>query len=212
MAQEIDRIVRLLERELITRSEFFNSMLEALVNLPAGEKESILDALAGHSSEMVRNAVVDVEAFVRNQELSRDIQHIRRNSPLRPGICLELRGSREYYSSEDRPWWLNGRECRGATFVRFERLSKNYNLTPAALIAFYEAIDMPGHKGRYGVLFARYGCDYPAWTLREGSVALCVVEALPDNMEGFCDSHPFTERHACYRVKETPDEPSGSNG
>ncbi|MFN0020138.1 MAG: hypothetical protein ACKVP0_17905 [Pirellulaceae bacterium] len=212
MAHEIDRIVRLLERELITRSEFFNCMLEALVNFPAGEKESILGALAGHSSERVQSAVVDVEAFVRNQELSRDIAHLRRNSPLRPGCCLELVGSREYYSSEDRPWWLSGRECRGATFVRFERLGKNQNLTPVALIAFYEAIDMPGLQGRYAVLFARYGCDYPAWTLREGSVAMCVVEALPDNLEGFCDSHPFTERHAWYRIKETPDESDGSNG
>jgi len=110
------------------------------------------------------------------------------------------------------PLWLRGRECCRATFVRFERLSKSRNLTPVAFVEFDEAIDMPGHNGRYGVLFARYGCDSPAWALREDSVAMCVVEALPNDLEGFCDSHPYTERHACYRVKATPDAPEGANG
>jgi len=212
MAQEIDRLVRLLERELITSSEFFYSMLEALANFPAEEKQSILGALAGHSSEKVRNAVVTLQAWVRNQDLSRDFEHIRRSSPLRPGMCLELSGDKEVYLPENRRPWLSGRECCRATFVRFERLSKNLNLTPVALVEFDEAIDIPGHQGRYGVLFARYGCDDVAWALPEGSVALCVVEALPRDLEGFCDSHPFTERHARYLVEETPDEPDGSNG
>jgi hypothetical protein len=209
MTPEIDRRVRMLEKELINRSEFFNLMLEALVNLPAGEKQSILGALAGHSSERVRHAVVEVQAFVRNQELSRDFEHIRRNSPLRPGMRLELFGG-DTYSSDQCLLWLRGRECCSATFVRFERLGQH--LTPVALVELDEAIDMPGHKGRYGVLFARYGCDYAAWADSEGSVAMCVVEALPNDLEGFCDSHPFTERHAHYRVKETPDEPDGPNG
>jgi hypothetical protein len=209
MALGIDRLVRLLEKDGITPSEFFNSMLEALGNLPAGEKQAILGALADHSSERVREEVVQVQVFVRNQELSRDFEHIRRNSPLRPGMCLELFGD-DVYSSNTPPWWLSGRECCRATFVRFELLREN--LVPVALVEFDEEIDMPGHKGRYGVLFARYGCDYPAWALLEGSVAICVVEALPNDLKGFCNSHPFTERNACYRVKQTPDELDGSNG
>jgi hypothetical protein len=72
--------------------------------------------------------------------------------------------------------------------------------------------DTPGCNGRYGVLFARYGCDYHAWALPEGSVALCVVDVLPNDMDGFCDSHPFTERHVRYRVEETPHEPGGTDG
>jgi hypothetical protein len=198
VALGIDRIVRLLESELISPSEFFNSMLEALASLPVGEKQAILGALAGHSSERVRTEVVQVQAFVRNQELSRDFEHIRRNSPLRPGVCLELSGDKEY-SRNDRPW-MCGRECCRATFVRFEDLGEN--LTPVALVEFDEAIDMPGHQGRFGVLFGTYGCDDPAWALPEGSVAMCVVESLPSDLAGFCDSHPFTDRHVRYRVQE----------
>jgi hypothetical protein len=210
MALGIDRIVRLMERELIGRSEFLNSMLEALGNLPEGEKQAILDALTGHSSERVREEIVQVQAFVRNQDLSRDFEHILRNSPLRPGMCLELFADDSVDLPDDRPGWLSGRECCRATFVRFERQGEN--LTPLALVEFDEPIDLPGHKGRYGVLVGRYGCDYAAWAHPEGSIAMCVVEALPNDLEGFCDAHPFTERHACYRVKETPDEPDGPNG
>jgi len=206
----IDRIVRMLEREMITPSEFFNSMLEALGNLPAGEKHAILEALAGHNSERVREGVAPLRAFVRNQELSRDFEHVRRNSPLRPGIRLELFGG-DVYSSDVRPLWLRGRECCSATFVRFER-QQGENLAPVALVEFDEAIDTPGHTGRYGILFARYGCDYAAWERPEGSVMMSVVVALPNDPEDSCDPNPFTERHACYRVKETPDEPDGSNG
>jgi hypothetical protein len=209
MAREIDRHVRLLERELIHPLEFFNSMLEALENLPAGEKQAILGALAGHRSERVREEVVHVQAFVRNQESSRDFEQVQRNSPLHPGIRLEL-FSGDVDSSGERPLWPRGQECRGATFVRFERLGEN--LAPVALVEFDEVIDMAGHKGRYGILFARYGCDSPAWALPEGSVAMCVVETLPNDIEDFCAGRAFTERHACYRVKETPDEPDGSDG
>jgi hypothetical protein len=209
MAREIDRLTSWLERELITPSEFFNSMLEALGNLPAGEKQVILGALASHSSERVREGVVPLEAFVRNQELSRDFEHVRRNSPLRPGTRLELFG--DGYSSDARPVWLSGRECRGATFVRFER-QQGENLAPVALVEFDDAIDTPGHKRRYGILFARYGCDYHAWELPEGPVVMSVVERLPNDPEDSCGPDPFTERYARYLVKETPDEPGGSNG
>jgi hypothetical protein len=41
---------------------------------------------------------------------------------------------------------------------------------------------------------------------------MCVVESLPNDLDGFCDAHPFTDRHVRYRVQETPDEPDGSNG
>ncbi len=209
MAQEIDRKVRLLEREVITQSEFFNSMLDALGNLPAGEKQSILGALSGHSCESVRKGVMKLQVFVRNQALSRDFEYVQRNSPLRPGMRLELCG--DYCnSSEDHLRWLSGGECCTATFVRFERLGED--LAPVAFVEFDEAIDIPGHKGRYGVMFTRYGCESPAWVLPEEDVAICVVEALPNDMKGFCDSHPFTERHVRCRVKETPDEPTGSNG
>lgn len=209
MALGIDRFVRMLERELITRSEFFNSMMEALRNLPAGEKQSILGALAGHSSERVREGVVQVQSFVRNQELSRDIEHIRRNSPLRPGVRLELFAD-DVYSSDVCPLWLRGRESCSATFVRFERQGEN--LAPVALIEFDEAIYTPGRQRRFGILFGRYGCDYYAWALPEGSVLMSVVERLPNAPEDACDAHPFTERHARYRAKETPDEPDEPNG
>jgi hypothetical protein len=199
MAQEIDRHIRLLEKQAISNSEFFNSMLESLAKLPSAEQQVVLEALAGHGNERVRNEVMTVQAFVRNQALSRDFEHIRQYSPLRPGVRLELLGSPEVYTADNRPEWLNGRECRRATFIRFERLDEN--LAPVALIELDEAIDIPGHQGRYGVLAARYGCDFPAWAFPEGSVALCIVEAPPNDLKGFFDSHPFTERHAYYRVE-----------
>ncbi|MDX1944661.1 MAG: hypothetical protein SFU86_04575 [Pirellulaceae bacterium] len=206
----VDRLVRFLEREAITRSEFFYSMLEALEKFPAEEKQAILGALADHGSERVRESVVPVQAFVRNQALSRNFEHVRQNSPLHPGMCLELLADDYFYAADNRPSWLSGRECRRARFVRFERQGEH--LTPAALVEFDEAIDLPGHKGRFGVLFARYGCDNGAWALPEGSVALCVVEAPPSDLNGFCDSHPFTERHARYRVMTTPEVPNGPHG
>lgn len=208
MAQEIDRIVKLMEREMLGRHEFFNSMLEALANLPAGEKHAILVALAGHSNERVREEVMEVQAFVRNQDLSRDFEHVQRNSPLRPGVCLELFADDNVYSSDRCPLWLRGRECCRATFVRFER-QQSENLAPVALVEFDEAIDTPGHTGRYGIMFARYGCNYAAWELPEGSVMMSVVVRLPNDPDDSCDPHPFTERHARYRVKETPDEVDG---
>jgi hypothetical protein len=206
MALGIDRLVSLVDREVLSRSEFFNSMIEALGNLSAGEKQAILGSLASHNSEIVREEIARLQPFVRNQELSRDFEHVQRNSPLRPGTRIELFRD-DVDSSDNRPAWLRGQECCGATFVRFECLGKN--LTPVAFVEFDESIDMPGHQGRYGVLFTRYGGDHPAWALSEASVAFCVVEVLPNNLEGFCDSHPFTERHACYRVTETPGGPGG---
>ena len=200
MTPQIDRLVKLLEKGVITPSEFFNSMLEALGNFSAGEKLAFGEALAGQNSERVREEVVKLLAFVRNEGLSRDFEHVRRNSPLQPGIRLDLFGG-DNYSPDRRLSWLGNRKCRRATFVRFER--QGTNLTPVAFVEFDEAIDVPGHQGCYGVLFARYGCDHPAWALPEGSVALCVVEALQTELHGFCDSHPFTERHARYRVQET---------
>jgi len=98
MALEVDRLVKTLEREVITGSEFRNTMLE--VNLSAGKKLTILGALAGHSSERVRKAVVEVEAFVRNQALSRDFEYVLQNSPLRPGVCLEMFADNVYSPDE----------------------------------------------------------------------------------------------------------------
>lgn len=199
--KQINRLVSYLERELITSNEFFNSMLEALGELPTGEKQTIFGALAGHSCERVREAVVEVQAFARNQEVSRDFEHVRRNSPLRPGIRLELF---DKYSEKQPAAWLGGRDCYRATFVRFERWG---NRVPVALIEFDEAIDMPGHKGRYGVLITRYGVEYAAWERPEGEVALYVVEALPNDIEEFWEPHTLEtalKRYAGYRVKETP--------
>lgn len=205
----VDRFIRSLERGWTTQSEFFNSMVEALAYLPAGEKQPILRALAVHGSERVREGGLRVQKYLRNQELSRDFEHIQRCSPLRPGMCLELSVG-NLYPSNNRPAWLSGRESSKATFIRFERLGDN--LAPVALVEFDETIDLPGHHGRYGVLFAWYGEDNPVWALLEGAVAMCVVEALPNHFEDFCDSHPFTERHVCYRVKATLDQASEANG
>ena len=209
MTPEVDRQIRLLEKGVITESEFFYAMLDALGNLPAGEQLAMLHALTSHRSEAVRAAVAQVQNFVQNRELSRDFEHVRRNSPLRPGCRLELFGSREFYASADRPW-LNGREFCRATFVGFQSLGEN--LTPVALVEFDEAFDLPGCQGRFGVMFARYGRDEAAWAQQEWSVALSVVEARPNDLDGCCDTHPFTERQACYRVIETPDQPAGSSG
>lgn len=209
MTLGIDRLVTLVQRELISRSEFFYAMIEAVGNLPAGEKQTVFDSLLGHSSELVREEGLRIQAWLRNQDLSRDFEHVRRHSPLQPGVRLELFAG-DAYAPEDRRPWLSGREYASATFLRFERLGKG--LTPVALVELDEAIDLPEHQGRYGVLFARYGLDHPAWALAEGSVALCVVAALPNDMDGFCDAHPFTERHACYRVKEGVEEAEGAKG
>ncbi len=68
---------------------------------------------------------------------------------------------------------------------------------------FDETVELPGHKGRYGVLFGSYGPHAAAWAETEGTVTVYVVEALPEdlNVVRFSDATAATQTHASYRVE-----------
>jgi hypothetical protein len=91
-----------------------------------------------------------------------------------------------------------------ATFLRFT--SRGEDLIPACLVEFDEVIEIPGHKGRYGVLLASYGLDCAAWAQPEDNVIVYVAEALTEDISSFrfdgrASPNPI-ETHATYRVEE----------
>ncbi len=63
---------------------------------------------------------------------------------------------------------------------------------------FDETIELPGHKGRYGVLFGTYGPRAAAWAETKGTVTVHVVEALPEdlNVVRFSGDAAATQTHA----------------
>jgi hypothetical protein len=70
-------------------------------------------------------------------------------------------------------------------------------------VEFDETIELPGHQGRYGVLFVSYSNLAPAWAETEhGPVTVHVVESLPQdlNLVRLLGDAAATETHATYRV------------
>jgi hypothetical protein len=204
LTAELARLIDDWEDGSLAQSEFFERMSQCLWPLAPAAKEAALAALSAHANEGVRKAASECGLFSRNEALSRDLDHVRRNSPLRPGVRLALFGGYDYHSSGGKPYWLNGRTCYRATFLRFA--PRDEDLIPAGLVEFDEAIDMPGHTGRYGVLLSTYGMDFVAWALPEAEVVVYLTEVLPKDLRVFrFDGRAFPdpiETHATYRIEE----------
>ncbi len=131
----------------------------------------------------MREAASECGLFTHHHELSWNLDYIRLNSPLQPGVRLELFGGYDYYSTDGKPWRLNGQDCYRATFLRFA--SRGENTIPAGLVEFDEVIERPGYKGRIGVLLASFGSNFVAWLAAEDDVAVYVTEALPEDVSPF---------------------------
>jgi hypothetical protein len=202
--EEIHRLIDAFEHDTFTTGEFQNLVVVELTKLSAMEQRDALAILAAHAHEDVRNIAVEFGLLQRHEALSKSIDYIRRVSPLRPGCRLELFGGYDYYSSKGKPAWLNGRDCYRATFLRFACWAEN--TIPTALVEFDEIIGGPDYKGRYGVLFARFGPASIAWGEREDVVEVYVKEALPEDVSVirfYRASGCVAETHATYRIEET---------
>jgi hypothetical protein len=116
--------------------------------------------LLAHTDPDVRQAAQEFQGSARHEELSKSLDYISRTSPLRKGVRLELFGGYDYYSTEGKPGWLNGRDCYRATFLGFA--ARGEDTIPAGLIEFDETIEVPGHRGRFGVLLASYSMNSAA--------------------------------------------------
>jgi hypothetical protein len=202
--EEIHQLIRAWEENYFTSLEFQDRVLGQLRELPAAEQHSMLESLSAHADEVVRNVALEFRQLQRHEALSKDIDYVRRNSPLRPGIRLELFGGYDYYASEGKPAWLNGRECYKATFLGFT--SYGEDTIPVALVEFDELIEVFGQKGRYGILFGTYASDWVAWSQTDDVVAVCVKEALPEDVtliRSFRASDAVVETHATCRIEGT---------
>jgi hypothetical protein len=204
LTPELAVLLRDWEQEELAYSEFFDRMMQRLWPLAPAARRAALEALSVHADENVRQAASECGSFLRQEALSRDIDHVRRNSPLRPGVRLALFGGYDYSSSDGKPYWLDGRDCYRATFLGFA--SRGDDVIPAGLVEFDEAIDISRHKGRYGILLSTYGSDFTAWSQREADVVVYVTQALPEDISSFrFDGRSFPnpiETHATYRLQE----------
>ena len=202
---DIERIVEDWQSGHLTSLELESRMMAVLWRLPFAERDAGLRALAARSDEAVRNAAIELQALAQNDALSRDADYVRQNSPLRPGMRLELFGGYDYYASQGKPWWLNGHECYRATFLGFASCGED--AIPAAVVEFDEAIALPGHAGRYGILRASPSSRAIAWGGTEEVVAVHVRQARPaDNLaaeRSALDLALAAETHATCRVEGT---------
>jgi hypothetical protein len=203
LAQEFAELIRAWEEKSLTYLELFDRMTQQVWKLPAAARHAALDELSVHADEDVSRAAAECRVLLHHGELSRNLDHIRQTSPLRPGVRLALFGGYDYYATDGKPGWLNGRECYRATFLRFA--ARGEDVVPAGLVEFDEVIDLPGHKGRYGILLSSYGTDFVAWSQTEGNVVVYVTQALREDVSSFrfdgrVSPDPI-ETHATYRVE-----------
>ena len=188
------------EQGRITCGELLNKIANFCWQHPA-ERDNALDHLSEHPNESVQGVAHDIREMIRQaEEQIKDIDHIRRTSPLQPDVALFLYGG--YDSAYSASWWLNGREYYKATFRDF--VHRGANKMPAALVELEEEIDLTEgtdlrHRGRYALLKLRYVAD---WCETE-TVQVHIIDALPADGEAFYASHPFgteIESHATYRI------------
>lgn len=199
--EEFHRVIRAWDEDRLTLGELLNEMMAQLGRLPSPEAYAAVEELSAHPDADIREAALECRGLMRHAELSKDIEYIRKNSPLEPGARLELFGGYDYYSSEGKPWWLGGKECYRATFIGFA--SYGEGTIPAALVEFDDIVDVPGHKGRFGILRTSYGPRSFAWEEPEDVVEVHVTETLPEDLASI--RHRLTadfaaETHATYRL------------
>jgi hypothetical protein len=205
--EELNRLVQLHDRGEITRLEVEESILDYLWQLPQ-QKDEVLEALSVHPDDFVRQAVPGIQRIMRRRdEQIKDMDQIRRTSPLQPGTRLKLSGGYDHGQS----WWLNGRDCYHASFIAFAE--RGADKMPVAVVELEEELDMveacgQRHKGRYALLSLLFIANWD----RKGTVTVHIVETVPTDFAAFYLSHPFgteIETHATYEITSS-DRTAGS--
>jgi hypothetical protein len=193
--EELTRLIREYERGSITLVELEIHVLAYLGQFPQRQNE-VLSALSTHPDESVREVARWVRDDLRKrQEQIKDIDQVRRTSPLKPGTRLTLGGG--YTEAYHTPRWLNGRDCYQATFLGFAE--RGTGKMPVALVQLDDEIELPEGKGRFALLKLLYVANWAD----TGTVTVHIVEALPEDLEAFYASHPLgteVESHATYRI------------
>jgi hypothetical protein len=198
----VSELLSLYEGGAVTSLEVLDAVYEHCYDKPAVAAE-IARALHERSSERVRWLGHELQCLVRQREDQiKNVEQIRRTSPLQPGTRLILSGG--YWAGNCSPWWLSGRENYKATFIAFAE--REAGKMPVAYLELDNEIDLTEggglrHKGRYALLRLLQVAN---WTESE-TVTVHVVEVLPDNVEAFYLSHPFgteVETHATYAIEK----------
>jgi hypothetical protein len=201
-SEEIHSLIRALQRGVITQGEFSSKLWARLFNLSSAERPALFEELFAHPDKSVRHQAESCRLMIHYGELSQDLNYIRQNSPLKPGVQLELFGGYDHVYTPGGSWWLNGRECYDATFLGFA--SSGENTIPVALVKLKDFVDLPGHKGSFAILRTTYGTDSFAWGQPEGTAEVHIMEALPQeviSIQSRLKSDFATETHATYRIQ-----------
>jgi hypothetical protein len=187
----------------LTLMEFSAKVAGELRKLPGNARDDVLNELSADADENVKSTAAECRTLLHHETLSKDLDFIRQNSPLRPGVRLELFGGYDFYSSDGKPWWLDGRDCYRATFLHFA--PRGEGTIAAGVVEFDEALHVGEYKGRFGVLLTSYSVSSPAWLTPEDTVVVYVAESLPQDVssyrfDGRASPDPV-ETHATYRLQ-----------
>lgn len=202
LPEDLRHFIQAKVRNAITLGEFFDKMCTHLSDLSPAEKKVLLEELLAHPDQDVRDAAKEYGLMMHHEELSKNLDYILENSPLRPGVWLELYGGYDYFSSGGKPLWLNGRDCYNATFLRFASFGQD--TIPVALVKLDDFVELPSHKGSFAILRATYSSHSFAWGEPEGTVQVHIMEALPKDLNSIRSRLTFdfaTEAHATYRIR-----------
>jgi hypothetical protein len=197
----------LLQRDkgMVTGQELYGMFSKHLTFHPEDAVQAF-DALRRHPDENVREIGRGLEGELQRRESRvRDIDQLRRISPLQPGVRLVLSGG---YSSPH--WWLSGNACYRATFVDFVR--RGADNMPAVLIKLQDSIDLTEysgrrHQGQYALVSLLYLSNWE----EEGTVTVHIVDKPPEDPVAFYATHPFgteIEAHATYAIADANADPS----
>jgi hypothetical protein len=205
----LQALVRLRQGDVIGDVELWLAVLRYLWMFPNHQQE-VLAALSSPTHDKVHELAPWFQAYCRCEEQSRDLDYLRRTSPLQPGTRLLLGGG--YTGAYSPPWWLNGRESYSATFLGFA--AAHVGSVPRVFVELDEEIDMTEaagrrHKGQFAVLSAHRSCAFnqapsALWGDAEHeTLAVEIVEALPADVAALsacCFLNTAIESHAGYRV------------
>jgi hypothetical protein len=202
--RELWRPIRAYLKGDITGEEALSMAYEQCYDKPEVAAEFVR-LLRQHPDKGVCSIGESIEEFFRQRAAQiKDIEQVRRVSPLQPGTRLVLSGG---YAHPGPPRWLDGRPCYKATFLAFAE--RGADKMPAALVRLDEPIDMvegggQRHRGQFALLKLWHVAN---WEETE-TVVLHVVEALPEDVEQFYATHPFgteIETHVTYAIDREPD-------
>ena len=146
----LDTLLEFRTNDTLTENNFRIVMYDGY--LPrCRDKQEVLEALSSHADQRIRESVPWFQNALRVEELNKDIDYVRRVSPLQPGTCMRLSEGLFGQASG----WLQGREYRDATLIGFARDCAER--LPMALIEFEEEIHFTDrldreHTGRHAVL------------------------------------------------------------